>query len=101
MKIFFGDALEDMVRELRAQAAPTVRVHVLSKVEGQSLLLSGHVTTFASNMIYESVIENRVSLAGVRPEKLQGFIKENCEEHYQNVAQRLKGFEIRRGILQE
>ena len=65
MKVFFGDSLEDMIKELRAQAVKTVRLHVFGEVAGQALVTRAHVTTLWNNQVYESVIEERSSLGDV------------------------------------
>jgi hypothetical protein len=101
MKVFFGEALNDMVSELRGQAVKNVRLHTLFEVEGNVLKLFVHVTTFCNNQIYESVIPTKKSLEGVAADKRDEFIAAACEEAREKVLERLAGFEIRRGVLQE
>ncbi|MDP6439241.1 MAG: hypothetical protein QGH74_06385 [Candidatus Brocadiia bacterium] len=101
MKLFFGDAIQDMVAELRAQAVQAVRIHVLTKADGQSLHMQTYVTTFHNNQIYEAVVESSASLAGVEKDKVAEFVREKCEQARQKVARHLAGFDMRPGILQD
>ena len=101
MKVFFADALEEMVRELRGQGVANVRLQVLSEVQGQALVMRAHVTTFCNNQIYESVLEAGASLEGLGQEERADFIRNACEQQRQEVAKRLPGFELRRGVLRE
>ena len=101
MKVFFGNALDDMVRELRGQGAAMVRLHVLPRVNGQVLHLPAHVTTLCNNQVYEAVVESRESVADVPAEELPRVAREKAEGWRAEVAERLGGFELRRGVLQE
>ena len=101
MKVFFGDSLDDMINELRAQAVNSVRLHVFGTVEGTSLVTSGHVTTFCNNQIYESVIEETTSLEDVPSEQHEKLVHEAREKARSALVERLSGFEIRRGVLQQ
>lgn len=101
MKIFFGPALDDMVQELRGQGAAMLRVHVLPAIEGQTLRLRTHVTTMCNNQVYEAVVENKVALAEADKDNLAQLVRLKCEEARGQVTEKLSGFELRRGILQE
>jgi predicted house-cleaning NTP pyrophosphatase (Maf/HAM1 superfamily) len=101
MKLYFGDALDEMIRELHGQGAPMVRVHVLAKLQGQSLVLSTYVTTFCNQQVYEAVVETPVDLKGVDPGQVPDFVQHQREQTRAAVLKKLEGFEIRRGILQE
>jgi len=101
MKVFFGDALQEMMTELRGQGVASLRVHVLPQVEGDALVLRTHVTTFCNNQIYECVLEARESLHDVAQEQRDAFIREACARERRKLAERLPGFELRHGILQE
>jgi hypothetical protein len=101
MKLFFGDSLGDMISELRAQAVKSVRIHVLTKADGQTLHMQTYVTTFHNNQVYEVVVESSTSLAGVEKDKVAEFVREKCEQARQEVARHLSGFDVRPGILQE
>jgi hypothetical protein len=101
MKVFFGDALEEMLRELRGQGVPNVRLHVLPEVHEDRLILCMHVTTFCNNQIYEALLRTEESLAEVSDQERRAFIRNAAEQARQKVAEQLEGLEIRRGILQQ
>ena len=101
MKVFFGDSLDDMINELRAQAVNSVRLHVFGTMEGHNLVTSGHITTFCNNQIYESVVEETISLEDVPSEQHEKFMREAREKARSALVERLSGFEIRRGVLQQ
>ena len=101
MKLFFGGALEDMVRELRGQGAPMVRVHVLHRLEGRTLRMATHVTTFCNAQIYEAVVETSAALPQAEGEQDGPLIRQACGEARARVVEKLDGFDIRPGILQE
>lgn len=101
MKVYFGEALQDMLRELRAQAANNLRVHVLPEVEGDRLEMDVHITTLCNNQIYEAVLHSSTSLADVPDEKRPKHVRSTCERARKEVIEQLEGFEIRRGILRE
>ena len=101
MKIAFGSALNDMLTELHGQAARTVRLHVLPRIEGQGLIMQVYVTSLCNDQIFESVSEVRASLADIPKEKMNEEIHAKCEQVRNKTAERLEGFEIRRGIFQE
>jgi len=101
MKVYFGEALPDMVAELRGQAVKNVRLHTLFEIDGTKLRLATHVTTFCNNQIYEAELKTVSSLEGVAAEKRDEFILAECEKAREKVAERLPGFEIRRGVLAE
>ncbi len=100
MKIFFGQDLDDMILELRAQGVALVRVQVLPKIQDQNMLMQTYVTTFCNNQVYEAVIPSRASLNNVPRDRLAEFIRQQCERARQKTTERLKGFEVKRGILQ-
>ncbi len=101
MKVFFGIAIDDMMTELRSQAARTVRLHVLPTIEGQNLIMQVHLTSLCNNQVYESVLESRASLDDVPKDQMDEFVREQCEQVRAKAAERLEGLEVRRGILQE
>jgi len=101
VKVFFGEALDDMIRELRGQGVSTVRLHVLAQPQGDVLLMRTHVTTLCNNQIYESACQTTASLEGVPRDGREAFVRNACEQERKRTAERLEGFEIRRGILQE
>ena len=101
MKIFFGDSVDEMASELRAQGVDAVRLHVLWEAQAQVLRMRTHVTTFHNTQIYEAVVESSASLAGVAKEKLAEFVRDQCEGARQKVAERLRGLQLRPGILQD
>ena len=101
MKVYFGEALQDMVSELRGQAVKNVRLHTIFEADGDVLKLSTHVTTFCNSQIYEAVIATKTSLSGVGDGQREEFIAKACEEAREKIVKRLTGFEIRRGVLQE
>jgi len=100
MKVFFADALQDMVTELRGQGVNNVRLQVLPEVRGEALVMRTHVTTLCNNQIYESVLESSASLEGIAQQERAEFIRNACEQEREKVAKRLPGFELRGGILQ-
>lgn len=101
MKVFFGSKLDDMLTELRGQAAKWLRLHVLPRIEGRSLIMQTYVTTLSSDQLFESVLEDQVSLDDVPQEQVSEFVRQKCEEQRNKMAERLEKFELRRGILQE
>jgi hypothetical protein len=101
MKVFFGVALDDMIRELRGQGVATVRLHVLPEVQGRVLVMRTHVTTLCNNQVYESTLQATASLDSVASGGQEEFIRTACEQERKKVAERLAGFEVRRGIFQE
>jgi len=102
MKVFFGEALPDMISELRGQAVKNVRLHTLSERNGDELVLSTHITTFCNNQIYEVVLKTIKSVQGVAEEQMDEFALKACDEASEKVMEeKLQGFEIRRGVLQE
>jgi len=101
MKVFFGEALEDMVKELRGQAVNNVRLHALSEVEGDEARIDVHVTTLCNNQVFEAVLTSRAKLDGEGPEQKREALKKACENACEKVVEQLPGFEIRKGVLQE
>jgi hypothetical protein len=101
MKVFFGDVLDDMVKELRGQAVNNVRLHALYEAEGDVLRVNVHVTTLCNNQVYESVISTKMALGGATGQKRDELIVSACDQEREKVARRLEGFEVRRGVLQE
>ena len=101
MKVFYGSAVDEMVNELRGQAAPMVRLHVLPKLSGQSLHMAAHMTALCNQQVFEAVVERNVPLDNVQKDELGAFVREQCEALREKLTGKLRGFEVRRGILQE
>ena len=101
MKVYFGESLDDMIRELRARGISSVRVHALQEVGANALTVTTHVTTLCGNQIYESVIPHQYDLQNIDPQEEETFVRQACEEERDKIAEKLSGFEIRAGILQE
>lgn len=101
MKVYFGDALEEMSKELRGKAVRNVRLQALTEVAGETLEINVHVTTLCNQQVYESVLSSERSLEGIAPEERPDFVKQAREEAQQSVEERMQGFEVRRGILQQ
>ena len=101
MKVFFGEALDDMIKELRGQAVNSVRLHALPEMEGDKARIDVHVTTLCNDQVFEAVLTSRVKLDGEGPEQKREGLKKACESACGKVAQQLPGFEIRKGVLQE
>ena len=101
MKLFFGGALDEMVRELRGQGAPMVRVHVLPEMDGRVLRLATHVTTICNAQIYEAVVETTADLPQAQAEQMGSFIRQKSAEARDAVVKKLDGFEVRPGVLRE
>lgn len=101
MKVFFGDALQDMIAELRGQAVNNVRLHVLSEIDGERLRLSAHITTLCNNQVYEAVLKSETGMGEVARDQRKAYIKKAAEKAREQVAEELSGFEVRRGILQQ
>jgi hypothetical protein len=102
MKVYFGEALPDMIAELRGQAVKNVRLHTLSERKGDEIVLLTHVTTFCNNQIYEVVLKTTKSVQGVPEDQMEEFALKACDEASEKLMEeKLQGFEIRRGVLQE
>ncbi|MFP4026705.1 MAG: hypothetical protein ACLFWL_02830 [Candidatus Brocadiia bacterium] len=101
MKVFFGNDLEYMVRELRGKAINNVRLQVLYEIGEGDVEFKAHVTTLCSGQIFETVISRNEILEGATAEEQDDFVTEVAEELRDDVAERLEGFEIRPGVLQE
>lgn len=101
MKVFFGESLDDMIRELRARGVDTVRIHALPETKADSVTIKVHSTTLCGGQIYESVITTRTSLQDVDPKDEKDFIGQACEEERDKVKEEFGNFEVRRGIIQE
>ena len=101
MKIFFGPDVDAMVTELRGQSASSVRLHVLHSIEGQELVMKVYVTALCNEQIYESVSERTASLADVPEDQVGEFVRNNCEQVRDETAERVAGFEVKAGIIEQ
>lgn len=101
MKVFFGEALDDMIQELRARGVDSVRVHALAESDANSVRVTIHATTLCGGQIYESVLTRRRNLQNIDPAEEEEFVRRAREEEREKVTQKFAGFDIRRGILQE
>lgn len=100
MKVYFGESLEDMVREIRARGTETIRVHALSYEEGEQVRIDVHATTLCGGQIYEAVSRSFHSV-DAEDEARRNRVRELGEEEREKVVDKFAGFEVRRGILQE
>ncbi|MFW5915722.1 MAG: hypothetical protein ACOCTQ_04535 [Planctomycetota bacterium] len=101
MKVFFGDAIEEMLSELRARGIDTVRIHALSERDESNLRITVHVTTLCGGQIYEGVKETIHRMDIPEDTEQEKFIREARSEEREKVVKRFQGFEMRKGILQE
>lgn len=101
MKVYFADDVDSMISELVSQAAKSVRVHVLKKVERDVLVLQLYLTAYCNNQIFESVKMERHSLQGVKPEEMLEFAGKKASELRESFAEtKLRNFEVKAGIYQ-
>lgn len=100
MKVYFGESLDDMLREIGARGSETVRVHALSHDESDEVRIDVHTTTLCGGQIYEAVSSSFHSL-DQEGEARRERIDELCEEERDTVTEKLKRFEVRRGILRQ
>ena len=101
MKIYFGSEVDDLLKELRGQAASSVRLHVLHRIEGKNLLMKVCITALCNEQLFESVIEKTESLDEVPEDEIGEFVRDRCEEARSTIAERLVSFEVKPGIFQE
>ncbi len=100
MKVYFGESLDEMIREIGARGTETVRVHAVAHDEPQEVRVDVHATTLCGGQIYESVKTSYHSVDGEGEERRKR-IAELCEERREKVAETCSRFEIRRGILKQ
>ncbi|MFW6456970.1 MAG: hypothetical protein ACOC0A_01630 [Planctomycetota bacterium] len=101
MKVYFGESLDEMVREIGARGTETVRVHAVSHGDASDeVRIDVHTTTLCGGQIYEAVTSTFHFVEGegaARRERIQKI----SEEERNKVAEKFRRFEVRRGILQE
>jgi hypothetical protein len=101
MKVFFGESLDAMIRELRARGVDSVRVHALGESDANSVAVTVHATTLCGGQIYEARLMTRRNLQNVDPAEEADFVDRVLEEEREKVIKKFSGFDIRRGILQQ
>jgi hypothetical protein len=65
------------------------------------LTIRTHVTTLCNNQIYETLFERTQPLQAGQGTEREDAIRQACEQERQGLLERLKGFEVRRGVLIE
>jgi hypothetical protein len=102
MKVFFADDIDNLVAELVAQAVKSVRMHVMRKLAGESVVLQLYITAYCNNMIYEGIATEKHSVKGVAADKLLAFVEEKAATFRETFAkERFRRFEIKAGIYQD
>lgn len=102
LKVSYADDVDSMCAELRGQACKLARVHVVTSLNGQTLVLKLYFTAFWNNLLYESITTYSYAAGGLQAEQLATLVQEKSNELRADfIEKKCRGIEIKKGIYQE